>query len=79
MPRGRLAKEPDTSTFVGQIAAEIRRRREKKKLLVAETAAAAGVPVQTWYHWEQAHSLPLDRLPAIAAALGCKPRDLVPK
>lgn len=78
MPRGRTAKEPDTTTFVGQIAAEIRRRRTKKKLSVEEAAAAAEVPVQTWYHWEQAHSLPLDRLPAIAAALGCTAKQLLP-
>ena len=72
-------KPVDTSTFIGQIAAEIRRRRERKKRTVAEIATAAGVPVQTWYHWEQASRLPLDRLPTIAAALGCKPRDLLPR
>ena len=78
MPRGRVAKEPDVTTFVGRIAAEIRRRRLRKKLNVEQAAAAAGVPAQTWYHWEQAHSLPLASLPAIAAAVGCTPRDLVP-
>lgn len=72
-------KPVDTSTFTGQIAAEIRRRRERKKLSVADAAEAAGVPAQTWYHWEQAHSLPLDRLPAIAAALGCKVRQIIPE
>ena len=72
------AKPIDTSSFVGQIAAEIRRRRLRRKLSVAEAAEAAGVPAQTWYHWEQAHSLPLDRLPAIAAALACKVRNLIP-
>ena len=79
MPRGRTPKEPDTSTFVGQISSEIRRRREKKKLLVVEAATAAGVPAPTWYRWEQGNGLPLDALPAIATALGCKPRDLLPK
>ncbi len=65
----RPSKPVEGNTFVERIAAEIRRRRERKKLLVAEAAAAAGVPVQTWYHWEQARHLPLDRLPAISAAL----------
>ncbi len=77
MPRA--AKQSDQRTFVGRIAAEIRRRREKKKLLVIQAAAAAGVPVQTWYHWEQGKVLPLKALPAIAAAVGCTPRDLVPR
>jgi transcriptional regulator with XRE-family HTH domain len=76
-----MARPPspiDDSTFVGQIAAEIRRRREKKKLTVEQAAAAAGAPVQTWYHWEKGRHLPLDRLPAIAQALGCKVRALIP-
>lgn len=77
MPR--QAKEPDTSTFVGRIASEIRRRRVRKKLSVEEAAAAAGAPVQTWYHWEQGKTLPLERLPAIAAAVGCRVRDLIPR
>lgn len=76
MPRP--AKETNQSTFSGQIAAEIRRRRLAKKLSVEEAAAKAQVPAQTWYHWEQAHSLPLAALPAIAAAVGCTPRQLLP-
>jgi len=76
--RGRPAKEQDTSTFIGQIGAEIRRRRERAKLTVVEAAAAAGVPAPTWYHWEAGRYLPLDRLPAIAGALGCKVRMLIP-
>ena len=73
----RQAKEPDTSTFVGKISAEIRRRREGKKLLVAVAAATAGVPPTTWYRWEKSEGLPLDALPAIAKAVGCTPADLV--
>lgn len=76
---GRPAHKPDESTFVGQIAAGIRRRRLKKYASAEEAANAAGVPVQTWYHWEQGHSLPLDRLPLIAKTLGCKPRALLPE
>lgn len=68
----------DETTFVGQIAANIRRRRERKKLSVEDAAAAADAPVQTWYHWEKGRHLPLDRLPAIAHALGCKVRALIP-
>lgn len=76
MPR---PNEPiDETTFVGRIAGEIRRRRERKKLSVDDAAAAAGASVQTWYHWEKGRHLPLDRLPAIAAALGCRVRALIP-
>ena len=76
MPRP--TKEIDTSSFVGSIAAEIRRRRERGKLTPETAAEKAGVPVQTWYNWERGRHLPLTALPAIARALGCKPRDLLP-
>ena len=72
------AKAIDTGTLLGKIAAEMRRRREKKKLSVAGAAAAAGVPEQTWYRWEQGRSIPLVSLPAIAGALGCTVRQLIP-
>lgn len=75
---GRPAHDPDTSTFLGQIGAEIRRRRERKKLSVADAAAAAGVPAPTWYRWEAGKGLTLERLPAVAEALGCKVRQLLP-
>ena len=75
---GRPAKEPDRSTFVGQVAAEIRRRRLERFDSAEEAARIAGVPVQTWYHWEQGTPMPLDKLPAIAKAVGCRPRDLLP-
>lgn len=74
----RPSKPPDTKTFTGRIGAEIRRRRLRKKMTVEQAAAAAGAPSPTWYHWESGKNLPLDRLPAIAKALGCRPRDLVP-
>jgi transcriptional regulator with XRE-family HTH domain len=76
---GRPSKPQDTKTFAGRIGAEIRRRRERKKLSVEEAAAKAKAPPPTWYHWEMGRHLPLDRLPAIAAALACKPRDLLPR
>lgn len=75
--RGRPSVEPP-DTFVGRIGQRIRTRRERKKLTVESAAAAAGVAVPTWYHWEAGRHLQVDRLPAIAAALSCKVRDLVP-
>ena len=75
---GRPAKEIDQTTFRGRVAARIRQRRQKRRLSVEDAAARAGVPQPTWYHWEKGERLPLDALPAIAAALGCTPRDLIP-
>lgn len=74
----RTPKDLDTSTFTGQVAAQIRARRVRGKKTPDEAAAAAGVPVQTWYNWERGRHLPLAALPAIAAALGCRPRMLLP-
>lgn len=74
----RPSKPVDEGSFVGRIGAEIRRRRERKKLDVAEAALRAEVPPPTWYNWESGRHLPLDRLPSIAAALGCKVRALLP-
>jgi DNA-binding transcriptional regulator YiaG len=76
MPR--TAHEPDTSTYKGRVAAQIRRRRERAKLSVAEAAQRAGVPVQTWYHWEQGRTLPVEALATVARALRCQPKHLVP-
>lgn len=76
---GRPSKAPDTSTFTGKIGAEIRRRRERKGLSVAEVAESVGVPAPTWYHWEAGRQMPLERLPAIAEALGCKVKALIPE
>lgn len=76
---GRHVNQPDTTTFTGQVAAEIRQRRLALKCSAEHAAAAAGVPVQTWYNWERGRHLPLERLPAIAAALDCPPRLLIPE
>jgi hypothetical protein len=46
--------------------------------LVIEAATAADISPPGWYHAE-AGKFSIDRLPAIAAALGCKPRELLPK
>jgi DNA-binding XRE family transcriptional regulator len=74
----RPRKNVDDSTFVGQIAAEIRRRRVKKFPRAEDAANAAGVPAKTWYSWETGTRLPLKALPAIAAALRCTVRQLIP-
>jgi len=75
----RPPKKPDTSTLSGCVGAIIRERRIKKRLTVAEAAERAGCAAPTWYHWETGRGLSLDALPAIAAALGCKPRTLLPR
>jgi len=76
MPRP--SKPVDTSTFTGQIGARIRARRERLKLTVPEAAERTGSNDQTWYSWERGRHLPLERLPAIAEALSCKVRALIP-
>lgn len=76
---GRPATLPDIDTFAGAIGAEIRRRRERKRLSVPDVAAAVGSLPSSWYQWERGLHLPLERLPAIAKALGCSPRDLMPR
>lgn len=73
----RPAKEPP-QTFAGKVAGLIRARRVKAGLSVEEASRRAGVPAQTWYHWEQASRLPLDAVAAAAKALKCRPKDLVP-
>ncbi len=77
MPRP--PKDLDQSTFIGQVGARIRARRVRRKLSVEEAAAAAGAAVPSWYHWECGTRLRLESLPAIAAALGCQPRALLPQ
>lgn len=76
MPRPLREHKP--RTFTERVAAQVRARRLRKKLTVEEAARAAGVPAPTWYHFEAGRSLTLERLPAIAAALGCTPRALLP-
>lgn len=75
---GRPARELAPTNFHGRVGAEIRKRRERAKLTVQAAAAAAGASEPAWYHWEAGRHLNLARLPAIAAALGCKVRQLIP-
>jgi transcriptional regulator with XRE-family HTH domain len=71
-------KAIDTSTFRGKVAERIRARRTALGLSVEDAAGRAGVAAPTWYHWEAGHHLRLDRLPAIAAALGCSVKAMMP-
>jgi predicted transcriptional regulator len=48
------------------------------KRTAPEAAQAAGVPLRTWYAFEQGRSLNIEQLPRIAKALGCKVRLLLP-
>lgn len=73
----RPLKATDESTFVRQVSAEIRRRRLATFDSVEPAAAVAGVPVPTWYRWEQG-AVTLAALPLCAAALGCTPAALLP-
>lgn len=75
MPRPLTAV--DTSDFVGQVSAEIRRRRVKKFARAEDAAAAAKVPTPTWYRWESGKAT-LDCLPIVAKTLGCKASKLLP-
>jgi transcriptional regulator with XRE-family HTH domain len=74
----RPLKEIDEGELPGQVGARIRARRLKLKMSVAKAAGLAGVSQPGWYHWEKGESLPLAKLPAIAKALGCSMRSLLP-
>jgi len=83
---GPKRKEPDLTTYVGRVAARIRRLRERAGLTPAEFAErvsrASGitVSVSTAYAWENGHSTPnLKMLPPIASALGLsRVRNVLP-
>jgi transcriptional regulator with XRE-family HTH domain len=75
MPR----KKPlDPKTYAEQIGARIRRFREKKGLPQSSVAIRAGIATASWCDYEKGRQMPLNRLPAVARALGCKPRALLP-
>jgi len=83
--RGRKPVKVIGETFRHKVADLIRTRRLELQLRAEDVAekvsalAGRAVNVQTWYHWEKAeHPFDIDFLPAIAAALGCDPRDLLP-
>ena len=47
-------------------------------LSVIEAADRAGIPASIWYAIEAGRKVTVNRLPAIAVALGCKPSQLLP-
>lgn len=74
----RPPKEPTTpATYAQAVGAEVRAKRMHRGLTAQDCADAAGVALQTWYSFELG-KLTLDRLPMIAAALGCSIRSLLP-
>jgi len=75
----RPRKEIDTSTYTGRFAARLKMLRERAGMSVEELAEQSGIPVQTLYKWERAHSAPaIDRFPELAEALAVKARTLLP-
>lgn len=76
---GRPRGEPDQATFVGRLAAVIRTRRERAKLTPAEVCKRLKIGASTYYRWESGERPPrTEDLPALAAALGCTVRQLMP-
>lgn len=75
MARPPKAIEP--TDFAAAVREVIRCRRLATFKSVELAAAAAGVPAQTWYHWEN-RGVTLAALPSIAETLGCTPAELLP-
>ena len=65
----------DASAGCGRWACALRLR---KKLSVAEASQRAGGSEQTWHAWEKGRDVPLDALPKMAKAVGCRVRLLLP-
>lgn len=79
MPAGRPRAEVDESTYAGRFAAGLRRRRDKAGLLLADVAREVNVATVTVYQWEAGSRSPrIEDLPALAKALGCSVRALMP-
>jgi transcriptional regulator with XRE-family HTH domain len=76
---GRKAKAIEGDDLSSRLAVEVRRRREKRGLSVEKAASLAGMSVAAWYDLEAHRRQPaISKLPAIAEALGCRPRALLP-
>ncbi len=69
----------DSDAFLVAVGALIRETRVSKGLSAVQCAKAANVARPTWYHFESGRSIGLDKLPHIAAALGVKAFELLPK
>lgn len=60
------------------MSSTMRRARKKARLTLAQVATACGVSAPTVWAWENGEQRPrVDRLPAIANALGLGVEDLV--
>jgi transcriptional regulator with XRE-family HTH domain len=81
----RPRKEPDTKTFSGRLAKQVRDLRDSRGLSAEELAqkirtAGYAVSISTIYHWENGtRQIPVDALPAIAKALRVNLIDLFPR
>jgi len=79
MKRGRKPTEVDLSTYSSRVGQAIKSRREKAGVAAGQLAEVLGVTVGNVYQWERGVRAPhLDLLPAIAEALGCTIRTLLP-
>lgn len=68
-----------TSSVLSHLAAAIRERRGRRNRSTSEAATAAGCSEVAWRKWEAGERWPgPESLAAIARALGCRPRDLLP-
>lgn len=66
-------KTVDDSTYLGRFAVRLRMLREKAGKTVEQLAEEVGVPVRTYYNWEQGNAVPHLRLfPELAKAYGLK-------
>ena len=77
MMAGRPLKKLKPRSPAEKIGAAIRRRREALGLSVHQAEVAAGIGRNQWYAIEKG-KVTLQRLPRIAAALGCRPAALLP-
>lgn len=75
-------KEIDTSTYGGRFAArlrELRAGRDVMKIVASLKRSGHEIGRATYYNWESAaYDPPLNVLPALAKALGCKVSELFP-
>jgi DNA-binding XRE family transcriptional regulator len=69
---------PALDCYAGAIGERIRAARIEKGYRADDLAYVAGVSRQAWYHFEKGRHMSIQKLPLIAAALGCTVRDLIP-
>lgn len=67
----------DQTTAAGRLGAAIRAARQRRGLTITGAAGLLGVSIYTWHRWEFGQSPAASDLPAIAAALGCRPAELL--